>query len=82
MRRAPVVRQLRGSGAAGEAGVGAQRLGERQVQRGPLAREQVGVGGLLEQGVAEGVAVAVVDEHVVGHRRAQRFEERGLGQVA
>ena len=46
-----------------------QRLGEREVQRGPLAGEQVGVGGLLQQRVAEGVAVGVLDEHVLGHRR-------------
>jgi hypothetical protein len=78
---APVVRQLGSGGTAGEAGVGAQGFGERQVQRGPLTRQQVGVGGLLQQGVAEGVAVAVVDEHVVRHGGPQRIEERGLGQV-
>ena len=76
-----MVRQLGRRGAPGETGIGAQGLGERQVQRGPLAREQVGVGRLLQQGVAEGVAVAVVHEHVVGHRRAQRIEECRLGQV-
>ena len=70
------------SSAAGVAparlGSALQRLGERQVQRGPLARQQVGIGGLLEQRVAEGVAVAVVDEHVMGDRLAQRLEQRGL----
>ena len=78
---APVVRELGRGRAAGEARIGAQGLGERQVQRGPLAREQVGIGGLLQQGVAEGVAIAVVYEHVVGDRLPQRVQERGLGQV-
>jgi hypothetical protein len=48
VRGAPVVRQLGGGRTAGEARVGAQGLGERQVQRGSLTRQQVGVGGLLQ----------------------------------
>jgi hypothetical protein len=80
VRRLPVVRQLRRRRRARKAGVGAQRVREREVKRCPLAREQVGVGGLLQQGVAEGVAVVVLDEHVVGHGRAQRLEQRLLGQ--
>ena len=39
--RAPVVRQLGGGRPTAEAGVLAERLGERQVQRGPLAGQQV-----------------------------------------
>ena len=76
VRRLPVVGQLGGRRGAREARVGAQRLREGQVQRGPLAGQQVGVRGLLEQGVAEGVAVAVVDQHVMGDRLAQRLEQR------
>ena len=80
VRGTPVVRQLGGGRPVAEAGVLAERLGERQVQRGPLAREQVRVGGLLQQGVAEGVAVGVLDEDVLGHRVAQPRDQRGLGQ--
>ena len=80
VRRLPVVGQLGRGRRAREGRVLAQRLGERQVQRGPLARQQVRVGGLFEQGVAEGVAVAVVDEDVMSHGLAQRLEQRSLGQ--
>ena len=80
VRGAPVVGQLGGGRPVGEAGVLAERLGERKVQRGPLAGQQVAVGRLLQQRVAEGVAVGVLDEDVLGHRGAQAFDQRGLGE--
>ena len=80
VRGAPVQRELGRRRPVGQAGVVAQGLGERQVQRGPLAGEQVGVGGLLQQRVAERVAVGVLDEHVLRHGLAQRLDQRRLGQ--
>ncbi len=45
-----------------------ERLGDRGVQRRPLARQQVVVDGLADERVAEGVrAVVAGDQHVAGH---------------
>ena len=59
VRRAPVQRELSRRGAVGQAGVVAQGLGQREVQRRALPGQQVGVGRLLEQRVAEGVAARI-----------------------
>ena len=80
VRRAPVQRELGRRRPVGQAGVVAQGLGQREVQRGPLAGEQVGVRGLLQQRVAERVAVGVLDEHVLGQGLAQRLHQGGLRQ--
>ena len=77
----PVVRDLGRDGrrvAAGEVGPRLQRGGERRVQPRPLARQQLVVGDLLQQGMAEGEAVAARDEHVMAHRLAQRVGELRL----
>ncbi len=48
-----------------EGRVGLEGLGDRTVQPQPLAREQVGVHGFLQQRVPEAVAVAVGDQRLV-----------------
>ena len=57
-------------------------LGQRQVQRGPLAGEEVGVRGLLQQRVAEGVAVGVLDGTCWRQGLAQRLHQAGSGRPA
>ena len=80
-----------GVGALGAGGgqgrVGFERLGHRAVQPEPLARQQLGVHRLLEQGVPEAVAVGVHDQRLVldrgpqpgrplgGRHRRDTFEE-------
>src|SRR3954469_12309730 len=68
------------AGAAGGGGVGRpalERLGERVVQLGALAGQQVVDHDLAQQRVAEGVAVVVGgDDEVAGDRLAQGGEER------
>ena len=62
----PVVGELGGHGgvgAAGPPGMGRDGRGHLAVEAGPLARQQVGVGDLAEQGVAELVAVVAGPGH-------------------
>jgi hypothetical protein len=80
----PVVGDLgrdRRSVAAGEVGPRLQRGGEGGVHTRPLAGEELAVGGLAEERVAEAVAVAHRDEHVLAHGVAQRVRQVGLGQA-
>ncbi len=59
----------------------AQQPGERAVQPGPLAGQQVGVDRLAGEGVPEGVGVAVVgDEQLPSQGLAQRRLQLLLGQ--
>ena len=46
-----------------------------------LTRQQVVVHGLADQLVPEGVAVALGAQHVGGHRRAQRPDQRAVVQA-
>ena len=76
----PVVGELGGhggAGAAGPSGMGGDRGRDLAVEPGPLARQQVGVGDLLEQGVPELVAVPTGPGHqqLGGDRLPERLVE-------
>jgi hypothetical protein len=60
------------TGAAGQLWARGQRLGDHAVQVDPLAGKKVGVHGLLQQRVAEGIAdsVATDDQHLFRDRIA------------
>ena len=80
----PVAARLGGRAAVARAerGIALERLREREVRCGALARQRVGRQRLDQQGVAEreGVEVAA-DEHVMGDRLAERLVQVGLRQV-
>ena len=82
----PVVGELGGhggAGAAGPSGMGGDRGRDLTVQPGPLARQQVGVGDLLEQGVPELVAVPAGPGHqqLGGDRLPERLVETPIVQA-
>ncbi len=81
MGRVPVVGQLRGMGRVAS-GSRLERPGERRVQTRPLARQQVVVDRLLQQGVPERVALGaggrIRDEHLAADALAQGFVEGGF----
>ncbi len=79
--RRPVVGDLRGGRVAGETRVVAKRPRKGDVHLGSLAGEQIAVGGLVEEGVAEGGAVRVRHEHPLVQRGPQRAVPRRLGQA-
>jgi hypothetical protein len=72
-----------GAGAAGPSGMGGDRGRDLTVEPGPLARQQIGVGDLLEQSVAELVAVLTRPGHqqLAGHRLPQRLVETPIVQA-
>ena len=80
----PVVSDLGRNGgrvSAGDVDPALESGRERRVEAGPLARQQLVVGRLAQERVAEGEAVAARHEHVVAHRRAQRLRQLWLGEA-
>ncbi len=64
----------------GQLGRRGEQAGERGMEPGALARQQVGVDGLLQQRVAEGVAVALDPEQAARDDLAHRLLELGQRQ--
>ena len=70
-----------GQVVVGELGGGGEQAGEVGVQAGALARQQVGVDDLLEEGVAEGVAAAPDAQQPARDDLAHRLLEVGQRQA-
>jgi len=87
VRRAPVAGELGGHARRGEIAeqrrVALDRLAQRRVQRGPLARQQVLVDRLADERVAERIgAVGVRDQQLVRDSLAGALEQLGGGERA
>jgi hypothetical protein len=80
----PVVRELgrrRRGVRARRLRMALERVRERRVEARALAREQLAVGGLLQQRMAERVALVAGHEDVVPYGLAQRAGQSALGQL-